>query len=203
MRLVLLHHPCSRGSEDWIQCMASTVSNLYIMEASDFTDAIGRSCHSKRMSLLLTTDAKLHADVPGQELATARCLMYERWPSLAKDLFHKRMVWDEYDMLKWISFMKTNFAPCALTANTKEEEKRLRVDTMQRKHWEHMATMFPHARVMKRLQSWLKTWHLDLTDPSWNDVVVGIRPDKLKLHTHVLPIHNKSSKRRMERLLMA
>lgn len=203
MRLVILHHPSSRGSEDWVQYLASTISNVHIMEASAFSEPVARTCHAKRFSLVLTTDAKLKAEIPGQELATARCLIYERWSSVAKDLFHKRMVWDEYDMSRWISYMKTNFAPCSLIAKNEEEAKVLRVDTMKRKHWDHMAAMFPHARVAKRLQSWATAWHLDPKDPSWSEVVIGVRPSKLKLLTHVLPIHNNSSKRRMERLLMA
>jgi len=203
MRIVLLHHPHTRGSEDWVQYLASTISNVHIMEASKFSDPVAHACRSKRLSLVLTTGAKIKAEIPGQELATARCLIYERWPSLAKDLFHKRMVWDEYDMLRWISYMKTNFVPCSLVEKNEEEAKALRVDTMKRKHWEHMAAMFSNARVAKRLQSWLKAWHLDPKDPSWSEVVICIRPDKLKQLTHVLPIHNNLSKRRMERLLMA
>ena len=31
------------------------------------------------------------AEVPGREYATGHCLLYERWSSIAKDLFHK---WD-------------------------------------------------------------------------------------------------------------
>lgn len=113
---MILHHPHSRGSEDWVQYLASTISNVYIIEASKFSETVTHACRSKHLSLVLTTHAKITAEIPGQELATARCLIYERWPSIAKNLFHKNMAWDEYDMLRWISFMEINFAPCSLIA---------------------------------------------------------------------------------------
>ena len=197
MRLIIIHHPHTQGSADWIQHIASTVSNVHIVESKDFSEDLLRACASRSVSLILTTEAKAKAEVAGQELAGARCLIYERWSSIAKDLFHKRLAWDPYDMLAWISFMKSNFEPCSAS------DKQLRVDIMYRKHWEHMAKMFPQARVAKRLQSWLKAWHLDPKDPTWNEVVIGLRPDRLSTLTHILPIHTPSSNRRMERLMTA
>jgi hypothetical protein len=197
MRIVLLHHPHTQGSLDWIQYIASTVSNVHIVEAKDFSEAMALYCRSRSFSLILTTEEKVKAEVPGRENATGHCLLYERWSSIAKDLFHKRMTWNPYDMLRWISFMKTNFAPCSAS------DKHLRVDIMYRKHWEHMVKLFPNARVKKRIEAWLRAWHLDPKDPTWNEVVVGLRPDKVSHLTRVLPINSPASNRRMERLLGA
>lgn len=195
MRLVILHHPYTQGSLDWIQYIASTVSNVHIVEDKNFNETLALNCAARRFSLIVTTQEKVKAELAGSEMASARCLVYERWSSIAKDLFHNHLTWDSYDMLHWISFMKTNFAPCLAS------DKHLRVDIMYRKHWEHMMKLFPRAHVAKRIQTWLKAWHLDPKDPTWNEVVIGIRPDKLAHLTHVLPISSTTSNRRMERLL--
>lgn len=195
MRLVILYHPYSQGSLDWIQNIASTLSNVHIVEDKDFSETLAANCASRRISLIVTTQTKVKAELAGSELASGRCLLYERWSSIAKDLFHKRLEWDSYDMLNWISYMKINFAPCSAL------DKHLRVDVIYRKHWKHMVKLFPQARVVKRIHTWLKAWHLDPKDPTWDEVVIGVRPDKLAHLTHVLPINITSSNRRMERLL--
>ena len=88
------------------RCSLSGVSNVHIVEAEDFSETLALHCRSRSISLILTTEAKVKAEVPGREHATGHCLLYERWSSIAKDLFHK---WDFFLLI---------YKPSALASNS-------------------------------------------------------------------------------------
>lgn len=195
--LLIFHHPYTSGAQDWLQYIVSTVSNVHIVEASKFSEKLLRHCQANHFALVLTTMEKARAEIPGMELAKARCLIYDRWRDIAKALYHNRMAWRPEDMMLWISFMKSNFEPCPT------DDLGSRVDTIYRKNWNHMVKMFPQVCVAKRIKSWFKAWHLDPKDPTWDTVDIRLRRDKRPFFTHVLPINTTRSNRRVERLLCA
>jgi len=182
--MILFHCFPTLTSDEWLQFTASIISNVVLI--STFDERVVSDSKKKSILPLHPTQSYACRDgIPIDGIAH-RFVLYDRWPSIAKDLFHKRLTWSSVEVEGYLKWLLYHFTP--------SEIKKERVDLMSLKHLNHMQKMFPTRGVEKQVERLKSKWKLD---ESIQEVSFGLKEKFRKRGVQVLPLFQRPRCNRM------
>lgn len=182
--MILFHGFPTLTSDEWLRFTASVISNVALIPTYD--EKILQTYRQRQVLCIHVTKSNAFKDGISLDLLTHRFVLYDRWPSIAKDLFHKRLAWSPVELEAYLKWLLYHFAP--------REIKKGRVDFMSLKHLNHMLKMFPTKGVEKQVERLKYKWKLD---ESIREVSFGLKEKFRKRGVKVLPLFQRRRCNRM------